>query len=85
MLPAKGEGCSYRKGKEVVVDEPPMEAVKGKEALHSKSDRSKEEETSCKPNSECLPLLIHDMMLTHIFQWCPMTTSLLRRAVFGYT
>ena len=56
-LPVKGEGFSRFKGKKVVVDEPPMEAEKGEEAPHSKSDHSEEEEVGHDPNSECPPLI----------------------------
>ena len=57
MSLTKSEGSSHRKGKEIVIDDPPIEAKKGEEASHSKSDHSKEEEGSHNPGSKCPPLI----------------------------
>ena len=57
MLPVKSEGSSRRKGKEAIVDKPLVEAEKGEKAPYSKLDRSKEEEVSRDPDSECPPLI----------------------------
>ena len=54
MLLAKGESSFCRKGKEVAVDDSPVEAVGG-EAPHSKSDRFEEEEGGCDLGNECPP------------------------------
>ena len=43
MTPAKGQGSSRRKGKEVTFDDPATQDV-GEEALHSKSERFDKEE-----------------------------------------
>lgn len=56
MSPAKNEGSSCRKGKEVITNDPLAKTV-GKEAPFSKSDHSKVEEGGYNPNSECLPLI----------------------------
>ena len=45
------------KGKEAIVDEPPVVAEKGEESPHSGSDRSEEKEVSRGLDSECPPLI----------------------------
>ena len=57
MSPAKSEGSSHHKGKKVVIDDPPIEAKKGEEAPHSKSDHYKQEEGTRNPGNECPPLI----------------------------
>ena len=57
MLPAKSEGSSHHNGKEIIVDDPPMEAEKGEEAPYSESDCSGDEKRSRDLGSECLPLI----------------------------
>lgn len=52
MLPAKDEGSSRRKGKEVAANDPPAKAV-GEETPLSESDRSGEEEGGRDLTSEC--------------------------------
>ena len=56
MSPAKDEGSSCHKGKEVATNDPPTKTV-GKETLLSELDHSKEEEGGRDPNSECPPLI----------------------------
>lgn len=56
MSPAKSEGFSRHKRNEIVVDDPPVEAQKDKEASYSKSNYSKEE-GSRDPSSEWPPLI----------------------------
>ena len=55
MLQSKGDSSSYRKGKEVVADNPPTKTV-GEEAPHSKLDHFEEEEGGCGPSSQILPI-----------------------------
>ena len=54
MSLVKGEGSSSRKGKEVVIDDPPK---KGKEAPHSELNHFEKEEVSRSLDIECLPLI----------------------------
>ena len=56
MTPAKSQGSSYRKGKEVISAPPAMRDV-GEEAVYSELDHSDEEEAQGDPNSECAPLI----------------------------
>ena len=57
MSLAKGEGSSNHEGKEVIVNDLPIEVEKGEEAPHSELDCSKNEEASKDPDSECPPLI----------------------------
>ena len=57
MSLVKGEGPSRYKGKEIVVDESPMEAEKVEESPHFESDCSVEKEVSRDLDSECTPLI----------------------------
>ena len=56
MTPAKGQGSSHHKGKEIAFDDLATKDV-GEEAPYSKSKRSNEEEGRRDPNSECAPLI----------------------------
>jgi len=56
MSLAKGDSSSYYKGKEVATDDSPTKIV-GREATHSESNRSKEEERGHDPGSECPPFI----------------------------
>ena len=56
MTLAKGQGSSYRKGKEVTSDDPTTWDV-GEEAFHFESKHYDEEEAWRDPNSECAPLI----------------------------
>ena len=56
MSPAKDEGSSRRKGKEVATNDPSTKTI-GKEAPLSKLDHFEEEEGGCDPNNECPPLI----------------------------
>ena len=56
MSPAKDEGSSCHKGKEIATNDP-LAKIVGEEAPLSKSDRSKEEEEGYDLNSKCLPLI----------------------------
>ena len=57
MLLAKSEGSFGCKGREITVNDPPIEAEKDKETLHSESDHFDKEEGSRNPGSECPPLI----------------------------
>ena len=56
MTPAKGNGSSCWKGKEVATDDPATKTI-AEDAPLSKSKRSKQEEVGRNPNSKCAPLI----------------------------
>ena len=56
MSPAKDEGSSCHKGKEIATNDP-LAKIVGEEAPLSKLDRSKEEEEGYDLNSKCPPLI----------------------------
>ena len=56
MTPAKGQGSSRRKRKEVVSDDPVVRDV-GEEAIYSESDHFEEEGAQRDSDSECTPLI----------------------------
>jgi len=60
-----------------------MEAEKGEEAPHSKSDHFEEEEVGHDPNSECPPLIDLWYDTNSHFLVVPVTTHLLCWAMFG--
>ena len=64
MSPAKDEGSSRYKGKEVVADDPLARNV-GEETPLFESDRFEKEEGGCDPNNEC-HLLINPWYDAHI-------------------
>ena len=56
MTLEKGQASSCHKGKEITFDDLVTKDV-GKEAFHSESECSKEEEGRCDPDSECAPFI----------------------------
>ena len=52
----KGEGSSYRKGREIVSENPATKTV-GEDAHFYELERFDEEEGCCDPDSECASLL----------------------------
>jgi len=56
MSPVKGEGSSYRKGKEIASDDLATKNV-GEDAPHFESEHSDEEEGHRDPDSVCAPLI----------------------------
>ena len=56
MSPAKGEGSSRRKGKEIASDDPATKNV-SEDAPHFESERSDEEEGRHDLDSVCAPLI----------------------------
>ena len=56
MMPAKGQGSSRCKGKEITSDDPATKDV-GKEAPYPESECSDEGEGRCDLDSECAPLI----------------------------
>ena len=56
MTPAKGQGSSRRKGKKIASNDLATKVIV-KEAPHSESEHSDEEEGHRNPGSECAPLI----------------------------